>query len=647
MATVEDSINLEKKSPEGKKSPAGGLRFDWIVIILSAWLLGGIYLDGWAHHHIPQLETFFTPWHAVLYSGFLAVAIFLVFILIRNRAKGYPWLQAMPPGYELSLFGVAVFAVGGVLDMIWHILFGIEVSTEALLSPTHLMLALGILLIISGPLRAAWLRLPKNTTHSWRKLFPMVLSIAFILSILTFMTQYAHPFVNAWASKAEYVSSSASDLPSDVYVMNADGSSQTRLTNDRFSQWTPSWSPDGIKIAFNSNQSGTYQIYVMNADGSGLTQLTHDKSDHWDPAWSPDGTRIAFGATPGGGNFALYVMNADGGGLKQLTSNSDNDWGPAWSPDGTKVAFNARRNGSLQVYVMNADGSDQRQLTTGGKDNWGPAWSPDGTKIAFTSERNGNLQLYLMNPDGSNQARLISDSFNDWWPAYSPDGRKIAFVSDQGGNADIYLMNTDGSHQVNLSNNPGAESGGRFAWSPDGKKIVYISRGHAVHSGIDTFFTQSLGVVSILLQAAILMGLLLLIIRRWTLPPGSFTLIFTLSTVLISFMNDQYLLIPAAVLTGIIADVLFWRLRPSTTRIGMLRLFAFAVPLVFYGLYFLDLLLTNGIGWSIHLWMGSAVLAGVVGLLLSYLLVPPLASTEQEQANAEVIGDHEATKPAL
>src|SRR6266581_6299735 len=112
-------------------------------------------------------------------------------------------------------------------------------------------------------------------------------------------------------------------------------------------------------------------------------------------------------------------------------------------------------------------------------------------------------------------------------------------------------MNTDGSHQVNLSNNPGAENGGgRFAWSPDGKKIVYISRGHAVHSGIDTFFTQSLGVVSILLQAAILMGLLLLIIRRWTLPPGSLTLIFTLSTVLISFMNDQYLLIPAAVLAG-------------------------------------------------------------------------------------------------
>src|SRR5918992_2170806 len=130
---------------------SGGRCYDWTVVLLSAWYVGGLYLDGWAHHHIPQLESFFTPWHAVFYSGFLALAGFLMATLLRNHAKGYPWRQAVPSGYEFSAMGVLIFVAGGLGDMVWHELFGIEADVEALLSPTHLVLALGGTLILSGP----------------------------------------------------------------------------------------------------------------------------------------------------------------------------------------------------------------------------------------------------------------------------------------------------------------------------------------------------------------------------------------------------------------------------------------------------------------------------------------------------------------
>jgi hypothetical protein len=166
---------------------------DWAVGLLSLWFIGGLYLDGWAHLHLQRLETFFTPWHAVLYSGYLAVASVLVVTAIRYRATSHSRLWSMPAGYELSVLGVVIFAVGGVGDMIWHTLFGIEVDLDALLSPTHLLLALGGTLMVTGPLRAAWRR-PDEGPQGLVSSLPMLLSLTLLLSVCTFFTQYVHPF---------------------------------------------------------------------------------------------------------------------------------------------------------------------------------------------------------------------------------------------------------------------------------------------------------------------------------------------------------------------------------------------------------------------------------------------------------------------
>lgn len=145
----------------------------------------------------------------------------------------------------------------------------------------------------------------------------------------------------------------------------------------------------------------------------------------------------------------------------------------------------------------------------------------------------------------------------------------------------------------------------------------------------NSYSAQELGVLTIVLQAGILMGLILLAVRRWQFTPGSLSLILTLNIVLLSFMRDQYVLIPAALLTGVAADLLLWRLRPGPARPAALRFFAFAVPTILYLFYCLALQLVHGIWWSIHLWLGATALAGVVRWLLSYLVVPPAMPAEE------------------
>src|SRR5579864_5586049 len=176
MATTDALQQTTPSQPAQKqqKIPSSGIRFDWIATLFFGLFIGGIYLDGWAHAHGKVDNTFFTPWHAILYAGLAVSALFLVITLVLNHRKGYAWREALPAGYGYSLLGVIVFGIGGVLDMIWHILFGFEVNVEALLSPTHIMLAFGGILIVTGPLRAAWLRFPKAQTTRKSFLFPAI-----------------------------------------------------------------------------------------------------------------------------------------------------------------------------------------------------------------------------------------------------------------------------------------------------------------------------------------------------------------------------------------------------------------------------------------------------------------------------------------
>ncbi len=316
------------------------------MTVLGFWFAGGVFIDGWAHNHLDSaLETFFTPWHAMLYSGFTVCAIALLAYAWKHRA-GRTFFATVPKGYGPSLLGVFIFAIGGGADMVWHIVFGIEKDIEALLSPTHLLLAIGGALMLSGPLRAAWYRRGELGTKisAW---LPAALSITFTLSLLAFMTQFAHP---------------------------------VRIT--------------------------------------------------------------AAGVAPG----------------KMLV---------------------------------------------------------------------------------------------DWY--------------------------------------------------------------------------QARGISGFLLQTMLLTGFVLFAVRRWggKLPFGFFTLIFGLNTYGMTLMSGEYQLVYGAIVAGLLIDVRLRVLRPSIEKPTSLRVFAFSVPATYMLTYFLTLMLTSTIWWSIHLWAGSIVMAGAGGLLMSYLVLPP------------------------
>lgn len=340
-------IENDRKHIARTKAPHSYLSYDWAFLVPCTWLMLGITLDGWAHNHIPSLETFFTPWHGVLYSGYLSIAMFLLVTLVLNHRRGYTWIVALPAGYGLSLFGTAIFAVGGLLDLLWHILFGIEKNVEALLSPTHLILAFGAVLMLGGPFRSAWLRQPSEGVTEGRNLFPMLFSLAYMLTILTFFTQFANPIANSYADQ------------------------------------------------------------------------------------------------------------------------------------------------------------------------------------------------------------------------------------------------------------------------------------HTIEGLVD------LGIASILLQTVLFMGAVLIAMRRWWLPFGTFMLMYTISSVVSSLMAKSSLVLGVtilAVLTGLLIDLLYRLLKPTRERTVEIRIFAFFTPIVINSIYFLSLAAIKGIAWTVHLWVGSIVMSGIVGLLLSYMLVPPMGS---------------------
>jgi len=161
-----------------------------LVIAASVWLLGGLYWDGWAHGYgLP--DSFWTIWHGAFYSGYAAAAAVLLGAIARARPRVATWRAAIPAGYEAAVAGVFVFGLGGAFDMVWHTLFGIELSTDALLSPSHLVLGLGISLIVSGPLLAAWRR---GASGGLAAQLPAVLSLTALLSVFTFFSLFAGPY---------------------------------------------------------------------------------------------------------------------------------------------------------------------------------------------------------------------------------------------------------------------------------------------------------------------------------------------------------------------------------------------------------------------------------------------------------------------
>jgi tol-pal system beta propeller repeat protein TolB len=162
-----------------------------------------------------------------------------------------------------------------------------------------------------------------------------------------------------------------------IWIVNADGTDMQNVSNAFTSNNSrPSWSPDGSKIAFVSDRDGNSEIYVMNADGSNQTRLTHDNADDVMPKWSPDGKQIVFESNRAGIN-TLYIMNADGSDVKRVFANPQFDATPAFGNGGKRLYFSSLRTHNWELYYHDMATGEDHPLTAIGRGyNRFPQWTP-------------------------------------------------------------------------------------------------------------------------------------------------------------------------------------------------------------------------------------------------------------------------------
>ncbi|HEX6913140.1 MAG TPA: hypothetical protein VF142_22205 [Longimicrobium sp.] len=224
---------------------------------------------------------------------------------------------------------------------------------------------------------------------------------------------------------------------------------------------SPSWSPDGTWLVFESDSASFRDLYRVRADGTGLVRITRNPEGNFEPAVSPDGRSIAF-VSSRDGDAEVYVMRADGGEPRRLTAFYRDDWAPRWSPDGRRIAFLSNREGVDRVYVVGADGTGLRALGAAAGDTAvseaDPAWSPDGGRIALTLRTRGGGSVVGVVDAAGGPVKVVSAADEvASMPAWSPDGRHLVYAADRDDDADLRVVRADGSAGATIVRSPGPD----------------------------------------------------------------------------------------------------------------------------------------------------------------------------------------------
>lgn len=621
--------------------PQPSLAFDWLMAVLSALVMAGVLQDGWAHAHGLVDQSFLTPWHAILYSCMAVAGIVLGVVGLRNVARGSSFRRALPFGYWTSLIGVVLFATGGVFDLFWHTLYGIETDITGLISVSHLWLALGGALLFVGPLRSLAHRFDAQT-GGWKFTGPAIISVLAMLLLLGFFTQYASP--QADSTNEQIIAPNTSGTTGGaLYSVRSNGSAQTRLTVlANRDIWGAASSPSGKYIAYrvqNGVGSGVLapsDIYVARSDGTRATRLTHSGRHDTQVAWSADSKRLAYVSMPAGtsGDFSIVTMNRDGTKSHALLTGTTTVQNPSWSPDDKWIAFQSRNGLHQQIALIPASGGAAIWLasTVGGAE---PSFSRSGS-LVFTKDDN---TLAMTDKLGATATPLnISGSES----TFSPDGKHLAYILSAGGASQVFVANLDGTHAMNATQLSG-EDASHPAWISN-SELVFTAAGspRPIYTNIAKAYSEDAFIIS----SIVVMGLLLMLVRRWRMPAGAMTLILGLYAIALATQSDSYFDIPAAIATGIIADLLLYVLRDRARAGNGFYTFALVVPFVMCTSYVTAVRIHDGgLGWPPNMTWGSPFIAGFAGLLISFCFAPPLAPGQTTQPG-KILEHHRLDTPA-
>lgn len=614
---------MRSSSYPSSSCPPSSLAFDWLMAVLAALIMAGVIQDGWAHNHGLVDQSFFTPWHAILYSCMALSGLTLLAAGLRNLARGYTFRNGLPYGYWTSVLGVVLFATGGVFDMFWHSLFGIETDITGLISISHLWLALGGALVFVGPIRSIASRYAPAARIGWRIAGPLVLCGAALLTLLGFFTQYASLFSDN-TSERIMAPNRAGITGGELYSVRTDGSRETRLvTMRKHDLWGAAVSPNGALVAYRV-QTGSdggdllpSDIYVARTDGTNPARITHSGAHDTQAAWSPDGKRLAYVSMPAGtsGNFSIVTVNRDGSGAHKIVDSTTTVQNPSWSPDGRFVVFQSRNGLHQQLAVVAATGGAVRWLdaTVDGAE---PFWARSG-RIVFDKS---DGSLWLTNAAGTSASPL---HLSGGEPSISPDGSHIAYVGSSGGAAQVFVANLDGTNARDVTQ-LAAQDASHPAWRSAGE-LLFTATGRP--TAVYTQIGKTYSIDAVIVSALIAIGVALLLIRRFALPAGSITALFALYAIALATQADTYWDIPAAIAGGIVADVFLIALRERARAGTGFYSLAFAVPFVMTAAYILSVYLRNaGLGWPPNMIVGAPFIAGFVGLLVAFCYAIPLAA---------------------
>jgi TolB protein len=228
-----------------------------------------------------------------------------------------------------------------------------------------------------------------------------------------------------------------------LIIADSDGYNPQTVVRSREPLLSPSWSPDGSKIAYVSFEHGNSAIYVQDVTTGSRRLVSGKRGINGAPNFSPDGRRLAMSLSFEG-NPEIYVMDLGSGALTRLTNSLAIDTEPDWMPDGSSLVFTSDRSGKPQLYQVPASGGTPLRLTFQGQYNAAASVSYDGSKIAMV-QGNGNVyRIVIMDKSLGDQVKFVSPGSLDESPSFAPNASMLLYASTEGSHGVLYAVSADG-----------------------------------------------------------------------------------------------------------------------------------------------------------------------------------------------------------